>query len=83
MNRRILTLRLKNHRRTDLRLIKGQKTSYSKRSELFKRMYSKDSENNYKALKTKRIIRKANKKKNERAFVFKKPIFQPLRKLKE
>jgi len=38
-------------------------------------MYSKDGEINYEALKVKRIIRKVNKKENERAFIFKKLVF--------
>ena len=46
-------------------------------------MYLKDSETNYEALKVKRIVRKASKEENERVFIFKKPIFRPLRRLKE
>jgi len=46
-------------------------------------MYLKDGEINYEALEIRRIIQKADKEENERAFVFKKPVFQPLRKLKE
>ena len=44
-------------------------------------MYLKDGEIDYEALKARRIVRKANKEKNERAFVFKKPVFRPLRRL--
>jgi len=44
-------------------------------------MYLKDSETNYKALEIKRIIQKADKKENERAFVYKKPVFRLLQKL--
>jgi len=46
-------------------------------------MYLKNSETDYEALKVRRIIRKASKEENERAFVFKKPVFRPLRKLEK
>ena len=46
-------------------------------------MYSENNEIDYEALKVRRIIRKADKEENERAFVFKKPVFWPLRRLKE
>ena len=46
-------------------------------------MYPKNGETNYETPKIKRIIRKANKKENERTFILKKPVFRPLRKLKE
>jgi len=45
-------------------------------------MYLKNNETDYEALKVRRIIRKAGKEENERAFVFKKPVFRPLQKLK-
>ena len=46
-------------------------------------MYLKDGETDYEALEARRIVRKASKEENERAFVFKKPVFRPLRRLKE
>ena len=45
-------------------------------------MYLKDGETDYEASKIRRIIRKASKEENECAFVFKKPVFRPLRRLK-
>ena len=45
-------------------------------------MYPKDGEIDYETLKVRRIVRKAGKEENERAFIFKKPVFRPLRKLK-
>jgi len=44
-------------------------------------MYLKDDEINYEALKVKRIIRKADKEENECAFILKKPVFRPFRRL--
>jgi len=44
-------------------------------------MYPEDGETNYEAPEARRIVQKANKEKNERAFVFKKPVFQPLKRL--
>ena len=82
LNRRIQAPRLKNHRRKDLRLVRGQKTSCSERSELPKRMYPKDGETDYEAPEARRIVRKAGKKENERAFIFKKLVFRLFRKLK-
>jgi len=46
-------------------------------------MYPKNDETNYEAPEIKRIIRKAGKEKNERAFIFKKPVFQPLKRLEK